>query len=74
MLKQNLKQLKSANAALRAVVNADDASDYQSMVSILDLLRQLDGRTAHCAILVNRRRGLRFAIIVFIFLKRLYRN
>ena len=41
-LKERLQQLKTANSDLRVVVKADDEADYQSMVSVLDMLQQLD--------------------------------
>ncbi len=41
-LKDNLQQLKSDNPNLSVVVKGDDEVDYQNMVSVLDILRQLD--------------------------------
>jgi biopolymer transport protein ExbD len=41
-LKDRLQQLKAADTDLRVVVKADDETDYQSMVSVLDTLQQLD--------------------------------
>ena len=41
-LKDKLRQLKSASPELRVVVKADAETDYQSLVSVLDLLQQLD--------------------------------
>ncbi|MEY2466776.1 MAG: biopolymer transport protein ExbD [Verrucomicrobiota bacterium] len=41
-LKEKLQRLKTANSDLRVVVKADDDADYQSMVSVLDVLQQLD--------------------------------
>ncbi len=41
-LREKLKQLKSADSDLRVVVKADDEVDYQSMVSVLDTLQQLE--------------------------------
>jgi len=41
-LKEKLQQLKAANADLRVVVKADDETDYQSMIRVLDLLQQLE--------------------------------
>jgi biopolymer transport protein ExbD len=41
-LQESLRQLKSADDDLRVVVKADDEVDYQSMVSVLDTLQQLD--------------------------------
>lgn len=41
-LKQKLQQLKTADADVRVVVKAQDETDYQSMVTILDLLQQLE--------------------------------
>jgi biopolymer transport protein ExbD len=37
-----LQQLKSTQPELRVIVKADDETDYQSMVNVLDLLQQLD--------------------------------
>ena len=41
-LKDDLQQLKSDNPDLSVVVKGDDNVDYQKMVSVLDILRQLD--------------------------------
>jgi biopolymer transport protein ExbD len=41
-LKADLQPMKSANPDLSVVVKGSDEVDYQSMVSILDVLRQLD--------------------------------
>lgn len=41
-LKDQLQRLKSADSDLRVVVKAEDETDYQSMVSVLDTLQQLD--------------------------------
>jgi biopolymer transport protein ExbD len=41
-LKADLKQMKSDNPDLSVVVKGSDDVDYQSMVSVLDVLRQLD--------------------------------
>jgi len=41
-LKDDLQQLKSDNPDFSVVVKGDDDVDYQSMVSVLDILRQLD--------------------------------
>ena len=41
-LKDKLAVLKSANPDLAVVVKGSDDVDYQSMVSVLDVLRQLD--------------------------------
>ncbi|MDB6054880.1 MAG: outer rane transport energization protein ExbD [Verrucomicrobiales bacterium] len=41
-LKEKLKSLKSSNSDLRVVVKAEDEADYQSMVTVLDVLQQLD--------------------------------
>ena len=41
-LKVRLQQLKSADPDLRVVVKAEDESDYQSIVNVLDVLQQLD--------------------------------
>ena len=41
-LKADLGQMKAENADLSVVVRGSDAVDYQSMVSVLDVLRQLD--------------------------------
>jgi biopolymer transport protein ExbD len=34
--------LKSADSDLRVVVKADDETDYQSMINILDVLQQFE--------------------------------
>jgi biopolymer transport protein ExbD len=41
-LKDDLQQLKSENPELSVVVKGDDNVDYQNMVSVLDVLQQLD--------------------------------
>jgi len=41
-LKERLQQLKVDDSDLRVVVKADDETDYQSMVNVLDTLQQLD--------------------------------
>ncbi|MEI9962330.1 MAG: biopolymer transporter ExbD [Limisphaerales bacterium] len=41
-LKSDLQSLKSADADLKVVVKGDDEADYQNMISVLDILRQLD--------------------------------
>ena len=41
-LKVRLQQLKSGDRDLRVVVKAEDETDYQSMVTVLDVLQQLD--------------------------------
>ena len=41
-LKEKLRQLKASNSDLRVVVKADDETDYQSMIRVLDLLQQLE--------------------------------
>jgi biopolymer transport protein ExbD len=41
-LKDNLQQLKSDNPDLSVVVKGSDDVDYQNMVSVLDVLQQLD--------------------------------
>ena len=41
-LKDDLQQLKSDNPDLSVVVKGDDEVDYQKMISVLDILRQLD--------------------------------
>jgi biopolymer transport protein ExbD len=41
-LKDDLQQLKSDNPDLSVVVKGDDNVDYQNMVSVLDVLQQLD--------------------------------
>jgi biopolymer transport protein ExbD len=41
-LKSHLSSLKSADPDLKVVVKGSDEADYQNMVSVLDVLRQLD--------------------------------
>src|SRR5580658_6373898 len=41
-LKNDLRQLKSANSDLSVVVKGADDTDYQSMVSVMDVLQQLE--------------------------------
>lgn len=41
-LKERLKELKTADAELAVVVKGADQVDYQNMIYVLDLLRQLD--------------------------------
>lgn len=41
-LKSDLQSLKAADADLKVVVKGADEADYQNMVSVLDVLRQLD--------------------------------
>jgi biopolymer transport protein ExbD len=41
-LKEKLTELKAADPDLGVVVKGADDADYQSMVSVLDILRQLD--------------------------------
>jgi biopolymer transport protein ExbD len=41
-LKDDLQQLKSENPDLSVVVKGSDEVNYQNMVSVLDVLRQLD--------------------------------
>ena len=41
-LKADLQSLKAADADLKVVVKGSDEADYQNMVSVLDVLRQLD--------------------------------
>ena len=41
-LKDDLQQLKAENPDLSVVVKGDDNVDYQNMVSVLDVLQQLD--------------------------------
>jgi biopolymer transport protein ExbD len=41
-LKDDLQRLKSDNPDLGVVVKGDDEVDYQKMISVLDILRQLD--------------------------------
>ena len=42
VLKQDLQQLKSEDTNLSVVVKGDDNVDYQNMISVLDVLQQLD--------------------------------
>lgn len=42
VLKADLSQMKSDNPELSVVVKGADDVDYQSMVNVLDVLRQLD--------------------------------
>jgi biopolymer transport protein ExbD len=41
-LRAGLQQLKAADADLKVVVKGADETDYQNMVSVLDVLQQLD--------------------------------
>jgi biopolymer transport protein ExbD len=41
-LKDDLQQIQSSNPDLSVVVKGADDADYQSMVSVLDVLQQLD--------------------------------
>jgi biopolymer transport protein ExbD len=41
-LKADLKSMKAADADLKVVVKGADEADYQNMVSVLDVLQQLD--------------------------------
>ncbi|HUZ06947.1 MAG TPA: biopolymer transporter ExbD [Candidatus Paceibacterota bacterium] len=41
-LKANLQSMKTADPDLKVVVKGADETDYQNMVSVLDVLRQLD--------------------------------
>ena len=41
-LRVRLQQLKSADPDLRVVVKAEDDTDYQNMVTVLDVLQQLE--------------------------------
>ncbi len=41
-LKESLQQLKAGNPDLSVVVKGADDVDYQNMVSVLDVLQQLD--------------------------------
>jgi biopolymer transport protein ExbD len=41
-LKADLKSMKAADADLKVVVKGADETDYQNMVSVLDVLQQLD--------------------------------
>ena len=41
-LKTNLQTLKTNDPDLKVVVKGSDEADYQNMISVLDVLRQLD--------------------------------
>jgi len=41
-LKANLKSLKASDPDLKVVVKGSDEADYQKMILVLDVLRQLD--------------------------------
>ena len=41
-LMQNLKQMKAADPEIGVVVKGSDEADYQHMVSVLDVIQQLD--------------------------------
>ena len=41
-LKADLQSLKAADPDLKVVVKGSDAADYQNMIYVLDVLRQLD--------------------------------
>jgi biopolymer transport protein ExbD len=41
-LKADLQMMKAADADLKVVVKGADEADYQNMVSVLDVLQQLD--------------------------------
>ena len=41
-LREKLRQLKASDSGLGVVVEGSDEVDYQNMVDVLDLLRQLD--------------------------------
>ena len=41
-LKANLKALKASDPDLKVVVKGSDEADYQKMILVLDVLRQLD--------------------------------
>jgi biopolymer transport protein ExbD len=41
-LKTGLQELKATDADLRVVVKGSDDADYQNMISVLDVLQQLD--------------------------------
>jgi biopolymer transport protein ExbD len=41
-LKDDLQQLQSGNPDLSVVVKGSDQVDYQNMINVLDILRQLD--------------------------------
>jgi biopolymer transport protein ExbD len=41
-LKADLQALKAADADLKVVVKGSDEADYQNMIAVLDVLRQLD--------------------------------
>lgn len=42
VLRTDLQQMKSDNPDVSVVVKGDDDVDYQAMVNVLDILRQLD--------------------------------
>ena len=42
VLTQNLRQMKSADPELSVVVKGSDDADYQYMVTVLDVIQQLD--------------------------------
>jgi biopolymer transport protein ExbD len=41
-LKADLKALKASDPDLKVVVKGSDEADYQKMILVLDVLRQLD--------------------------------
>ena len=41
-LKADLQAMKAADADLKVVVKGSDEADYQNMIAVLDILRQLD--------------------------------
>lgn len=41
-LKANLQTLKASDPDLKVVVKGSDEADYQNMIAVLDVLRQLD--------------------------------
>lgn len=41
-LKADLQAMKAADADLKVVVKGSDEADYQNMIAVLDVLRQLD--------------------------------
>ena len=41
-LKADLQSMKAADADLKVVVKGSDETDYQNMIAVLDVLRQLD--------------------------------
>ncbi|MDD5138770.1 MAG: biopolymer transporter ExbD [Verrucomicrobiales bacterium] len=41
-LKASLQAMKAADADLKVVVKGSDEADYQDMIAVLDVLRQLD--------------------------------